>query len=53
MLACLFAIVVFNVGKPEQEGMVTTTIGWVAPDSNAAKGGLKPVTRSSKSTVAR
>lgn len=42
MLACLFAVVVFNVGKPEQEGMVTTTIGWVAPDSNADKGGLKP-----------
>src|SRR6187455_3388180 len=33
LLACLFAFVVWQVGKPEQEGMVTTTIGWVAPES--------------------
>lgn len=42
LLACLFAVVVWQVGKPEQEGMVTTTIGYVFEESEAAKAGLKP-----------
>lgn len=40
-LACFFAVLVWQVGKPETEGKVTRTIGWVAEDSPAAKAGLK------------
>lgn len=42
LLACFFAVVVWQVGKPEQEGNVTRTIGYVFEDSPAFKAGLKP-----------
>lgn len=41
-LACLFALLVSVLGKPQSEPFVTTTIGYVAKDSPAAKAGLKP-----------
>jgi acyl-phosphate glycerol 3-phosphate acyltransferase len=41
-LACLFALLVSWLGKPQSEPFVTTTIGYVAPDSPAAKAGLQP-----------
>jgi regulator of sigma E protease len=40
-LAAVFALLVSWLGKPETEPLVTTTIGYVAEDSAAAKGGLK------------
>jgi regulator of sigma E protease len=40
-LAALFAFLVSWLGKPETEPLVTTTIGYVAEDSAASKGGLK------------
>jgi len=40
MLACFFAVVVWQVGKPEGEDHVTTEIGYVAKDSPAQKAGL-------------
>ena len=40
-LACLFALLVSHFGKPQTESFVTTTIGFVAPDSPAQKAGLK------------
>ena len=42
LLAVAFAIVVWQVGRPVSEGERTTTIGFVQPDSPAAKAGLKP-----------
>lgn len=41
-LACVFALLVSWLGKPQSEAFVTTTIGYVAEDSPAAKAGLKP-----------
>jgi regulator of sigma E protease len=41
-LACLFALLVSWLGKPQSEPLVTTTIGYVVEDSPAAKAGLKP-----------
>jgi regulator of sigma E protease len=40
-LACTFALLVSWLGKPQTESFVTTTIGYVAADSPAAKAGLK------------
>lgn len=40
-LAAVFALLVSWLGKPETEPLVTTTIGYVAEESAAAKGGLK------------
>ncbi|CAN5287617.1 sigma E protease regulator RseP [soil metagenome] len=40
-LAFVFACVVYLVGKPESEGVVTKTIGYVLEDSPAARGGLQ------------
>ena len=42
LLAALFAVIVWQVGRPVSEGERTTTIGYVQPDSPAAKAGLKP-----------
>lgn len=41
-LACLFAVLVSWLGKPQSEAFVTTTIGYVEKDSPAGKAGLKP-----------
>jgi regulator of sigma E protease len=41
-LACLFALLVSWLGKPQSEPFVTTTIGYVVDESPAAKAGLKP-----------
>lgn len=41
-LACLFALLVSWLGKPQSEPFVTTTIGYVVDDSPAAKAGLQP-----------
>lgn len=42
LLAVFFAFLVMVCGKPQAEPFVTTTIGFVAEDSPAAKAGLKP-----------
>ncbi len=42
MLACLFAVLVWFFGKPEQEGTTTKEIGYVFKDTAAEKAGLKP-----------
>lgn len=42
LLACFFAVLVWQAGKPEQEGNTTTEIGYVFKDTAAAKSGLKP-----------
>ncbi len=42
LLAVVFAIVVWQVGKPSNEADNTTTIGWVDPTGPAAKAGLLP-----------
>jgi regulator of sigma E protease len=42
LLAVVFAIVVWQVGKPSNEADNTTTIGWVDPSGPAAKAGLLP-----------
>jgi regulator of sigma E protease len=42
MLALLFAVIVWAVGKPTVEAEATTTIGYVAPDEPAAKAGFQP-----------
>ncbi|MBI3418152.1 MAG: RIP metalloprotease RseP [Verrucomicrobia bacterium] len=42
MLAVAFAIVVWFIGRPDNEGDKTTTIGWVEPTGPAAKAGLRP-----------
>ncbi|HZI30791.1 MAG TPA: RIP metalloprotease RseP, partial [Candidatus Binatia bacterium] len=41
LLAVLFAVVVWQVGKPSNEANNNTTIGWVDPDGPAAKAGLQ------------
>ena len=41
-LAVVFAIVVWQVGKPSIEADNSTTIGWVDPTGPAAKAGLLP-----------
>ena len=40
-LACVFALLVSWLGKPQSEAFVTTTIGYVAKESPEAKAGLK------------
>jgi len=42
LLAVVFAVVVWQVGKPTSEADNTTTIGWVDPTGPAAKAGLQP-----------
>jgi len=42
LLALAFAGVVWAVGRPVGESDVTTVIGYVMPDSSAAKAGLQP-----------
>jgi len=42
LLAILFAVVVWQVGKPTNEADNTTTVGWVEGDGPAAKAGLRP-----------
>ncbi len=42
LLACVFAFIVYAIGRPQNEGEVGTTIGFVAPDSPAEKAGLLP-----------
>src|SRR6202051_2084306 len=42
LLAVVFAIIITAVGRPVSESESTTTIGYVVPDSPAAKAGLKP-----------
>ncbi len=42
LLALLFACIVWAVGRPVGESDITTTIGYVMPDSSAAKVGLRP-----------
>jgi regulator of sigma E protease len=41
-LAVVFAVFVSMVGRPVSESESTTTIGYVLPDSPAAKAGLRP-----------
>ncbi len=41
LLAILFAVIITSVGRPVSEAESTTTIGYVLPDSPAAKAGLK------------
>ena len=41
-LACVFALVVWAVGRPVSEAEATTTIGYVMEDSPGAKAGLRP-----------
>lgn len=45
LLAVLFAVAVWLVGKPDFE-MGVTTVGFVAPDSPAARPAFCPATRS-------
>jgi len=42
LLAVVFAVIITVVGRPVSESESTTTIGYVVPDSPAAKAGLKP-----------
>jgi regulator of sigma E protease len=42
LLALVFACIVWTVGRPVGESDVTTVIGYVMPDSAAAKVGLRP-----------
>ena len=42
LLACVFALIVWGVGRPVNEGDKSTTIGWVDPDGPAWKSGLRP-----------
>ncbi len=42
LLAVVFAVVVWQVGKPSNEADNTTVIGWVDPAGPAAKAGLLP-----------
>jgi regulator of sigma E protease len=42
LLAFIFAVVVWQVGKPSLEADNSTTIGWVDPNGPAAKAGLLP-----------
>ncbi len=40
LLAVLFAIIIWGVGRPVSESEATTTVGYVLPDSPAAQAGL-------------
>src|SRR6266849_6325546 len=42
LLAVLFAVIIWTVGRPVGESDLTTVIGYVHPDSPAAKAGLRP-----------
>jgi regulator of sigma E protease len=42
LLALVFACIVWTVGRPVGESDATTVIGYVMPDSSAAKVGLRP-----------
>jgi regulator of sigma E protease len=42
ILALVFAVIVWAVGKPTVEAEATTTIGYVAPDEPAVKAGFRP-----------
>ena len=42
LLACVFAFVVYGIGRPQNEGEVGTTIGYILPSSPAEKAGLLP-----------
>jgi regulator of sigma E protease len=42
LLAIVFAVVVWQVGKPSVEADNSTTVGWVDPTGPAAKAGLLP-----------
>jgi regulator of sigma E protease len=41
LLAFIFAVIVWQVGKPTNEADNTTTVGWAQPDGPAAKAGLR------------
>ena len=41
LLAVVFAVIIWSVGRPVSEAEATTTIGYVLPDSPAAKAGLQ------------
>ncbi len=41
LLALLFAVIVWQVGKPEGAGDVEPVLGWVTPDGPAWKAGLR------------
>ena len=42
LLAVVFAFVVWQVGKPQQNAKDSTTLGWVDPSGPACKAGLRP-----------
>ena len=42
LLAVVFAVVVWQVGKPSVEADNSTTVGWIDPTGPAAKAGLLP-----------
>lgn len=42
LLACAFAVVVWQIGKPQSEAHTTTIVGHVEEKSPAEKAGLKP-----------
>ena len=42
LLAVVFAVIVWAVGRPMNEDDKSTTIGWVEPDGPAWKAGLRP-----------
>jgi len=42
LLACVFAVAVWQVGKPQSEGHSTTTVGYVVKDGPAGKAGILP-----------
>ena len=42
MLACVFAVAVWAVGKPQSEAHTTTIVGHVSEDSPAMKAGILP-----------
>ena len=42
LLALVFAVIVWAVGKPTAEAEATTTVGYVAPEEPAAKAGFLP-----------
>ena len=42
LLALIFAVIVWAVGKPTVEAEATTTIGYLAPDEPAARAGFQP-----------
>src|SRR3989441_5980999 len=41
LLAIVFAVIIWAVGRPVSESEATTTIGYVVPDSPAAQAGLR------------